>query len=116
MFNLTVAQITLPVLLPAGVAGDPHADLRNELCRSFGGFTRTEGFGGWVDDQGNTVTERVYIYTVGIDMKLAYRLPILAAATGRAALQDAMYLSVGPDAACISSSDYDIHAPIKLAA
>jgi len=39
-----------------------------EACKRFGGFTRIDSFGGWIDDSGNVITEPGVIYTIGVDI------------------------------------------------
>ena len=43
-----------------------HQGFQKALCKEFGGYTRSHGHGGWVNDDGNVREERVYIYDVAI--------------------------------------------------
>lgn len=47
-----------------------HAVMENierRACEAFGGFTRADAHGGWVDSNGRVVTEPVAVYTFAID-------------------------------------------------
>lgn len=62
------ARLVLPA---ADNAGTPlpnvHSGLQRELASAFGGFTQTMGFGGWVDNDGKTISEPVAVYDVAIE-------------------------------------------------
>lgn len=45
---------------------DAHEWLEDKLTFDFGGYTRIEGFGAWLDDHANTVKEPVSIYDVAM--------------------------------------------------
>jgi hypothetical protein len=61
------AKIILPVYperMSMGEATKLHGHLQKRLATTFGGFTATEGDGGWIDDAGKLITERVRVYVV----------------------------------------------------
>jgi hypothetical protein len=61
------AKIILPVYpehLSMGEATELHVHLQQRLANTFGGFTATEGDGGWINDAWKLITERVRIYVV----------------------------------------------------
>ena len=46
-----------------------HAAVQRDLVRRYGGFTATEGLGGWQDEEsGNVHVEKVRIYEVALDL------------------------------------------------
>ena len=76
---------------PAGAT--VHKLLRTRLAKRFGGYTRTTGFGGWVDGEGQIVEEDVAIYDVAINptAKDNADLRDIAVAAACNLLQDAVY-------------------------
>lgn len=41
-------------------------ELRHKLAHSFGGYTETIGYGGWVDPRGELIAEAVIVYDVAM--------------------------------------------------
>ena len=41
-----------------------HGELKNQLCRTFGGYTAQEVYGGWLDDNENLIEDNSIKYTV----------------------------------------------------
>lgn len=76
---------------PAGAA--VHRLVRTRLAKRFGGYTRTTGFGGWVDSEGQIVEENVAIYDVAINQTAEDNADLRAIAVAAACnlLQDAVY-------------------------
>lgn len=67
--------------------------LEQSLSHSFGGFTRTAGYGGWFDG-GKVVKEAVHVYDVACDLTsdTAVKLRHIAVGLLRDARQQAVYL------------------------
>ncbi len=78
-------------------AGKPiravHRRMTREIVTAFGGMTETDGFGSWIDDQGELDNEPVTIYTVAAENTAEnnYALERIAHTYGRAASQKAIY-------------------------
>lgn len=53
------------VVLPKNAQG--HARLRRRFAEAFGGYTETEGRGGWVNGDGVLEQEQVRVYDVAMD-------------------------------------------------
>lgn len=63
--------------------------LTHELCKRFGGCTEIDGFGSWINGDGELIAEPVTVYTVaGEDNE---QLRDIAQAYGRTAAQQAIY-------------------------
>jgi len=94
------ARIILPVNDNDGESlAKVHEALQETLCEYFGGYTRTDGVGGWKNNTGEIVRDRIAIYNVAIDdagLCGGSRLLIIAAGLLQAANQDAIYYR-GPD-------------------
>lgn len=61
------ARLIVPVHYNDGTeANGPNVMVQDWLVGVFGGFTLTEGKGGWRDPKGNTVTEPVNVYDVAM--------------------------------------------------
>ena len=70
-----------------------HRLLRTRLAKRFGGYTRTTGYGGWVDGEGQIVEENVAVYDVAINPTAEDNADLrdIAVAAARNLLQDAVY-------------------------
>lgn len=91
-----LASITLPVFSNDGESLErEHAYLQRELATVYGGWTRTNGMGGWVD-KGATQIEQVSIYSVAVsrDEFTINHLLQLAELVGRMAGQFAMFVTL----------------------
>lgn len=72
---MTWTQLTLIVPLGPNVPGmsvaeyDGNlAELEVELIADFGGLTSVDGRGDWRDSAGDTLNERVRVYTLGLEL------------------------------------------------
>lgn len=105
MNKMIVAQINLPVSGNNGEnLGAVHFDVMRDLAAHFGGFTRTEGLGGWTNPRGELVTEKVAVYQVAFDdghFNLVTFESIVKAA-GKAAEQEAMFYIIDGNAQVIT--------------
>lgn len=54
--------------LPTSVKDPAFQSIRKHLAATFGGFTETNGFGGWLDDHGNQVLEECKVWTIVTDL------------------------------------------------
>lgn len=65
---MKLAKIILPMLDNAGRdLFEAHRALQAILLERFGGFTSTEGLGGWKDGHKKLYKERVIVYEVAMD-------------------------------------------------
>lgn len=93
---MRIAQINLPVFDNNGVnLDDVHANLANNLCVVFGGFTVWQARGAWVDD-GKLYQEDVKVYQVAYEPDHVARnnLRALTIRAGKEARQIAMFLVI----------------------
>lgn len=90
-----------------------HEAARGELLRHFGGYSYTDVFGEWRDDQGATVYDKSYEYRVAADWTDEKRNVFagLALRAGMAARQDAVYVKMDDGACYIWSCDENEPAP-----
>lgn len=76
-------------------SGDIHRSLGRALCEAFGGYTATEGTGGWIDpDTDQMVYDQVVVYDVAMPDEFAYfrQLREIAVRFGRLLDQKAVYV------------------------
>lgn len=97
---LREARIIMPTAhaLPGKVykASLAHKGLRKALANTFGGYTTTNGAGGWIAPDGSEVTEGVVIYDVAVPTNdldgSSHKLARIALAAGRALGQHSVYV------------------------
>lgn len=63
---LTQATIILPNQVGGGWAVSVR-ELERTMCSHWNGFTKTNGHGSWVDDNGETISEPVLVYTIAAE-------------------------------------------------
>lgn len=93
MTELREARLVLPRdVKPA--PDDVHGKLRVELARTFGGYTCTQGRGGWVDGTGTTIEELNWIYDIAMrdEFQDFRELKHIAVEYGRLLDQQAVYI------------------------
>lgn len=83
------ARIILPT---ADNLSSVHSDLRRKLAATFGGYTATPSYGGWIAPDGELVEEPGIAYDVAVPDNAANDLRNIARDIGHAAHQQSMYL------------------------
>jgi len=69
-----------------------HGKIRKRMAETFGGYTQTEGSGGWVAPDGKLVKEVVAIYDVAILPSQNAELARIAVEAGRQLKQHSVYV------------------------
>lgn len=94
--HLREARIVLPEFgndgSPLCGAGGPVTRLEGMLVKLFGGYTRTEGVGAYMNGGGHTITESVIVYDVACYPTQKGLLRTLAETFAHEAKQEAVYL------------------------
>jgi hypothetical protein len=70
------------------------AGVRQTLAKTFGGFTETQGLGGWINPEGVQVVEAVKVYTIATD-KSEGEVEVCAAACRDLLHQHSVFLADG---------------------
>jgi hypothetical protein len=66
--------------------------LETALCKNFGGFTRSDAYGAWIDAGGELVREPVYVYVIAAGSDQAPVLRDLAVLYRDGTKEDCVYV------------------------
>ena len=90
---MKLAKLVLPLLDNAGRdLFEVHRELQHELLKTWGGYTSTEGVGGWRNGHGKLFNERVLIYAVAMERADAPKLRALGVAFATKARQESVMI------------------------
>jgi hypothetical protein len=103
---MRIAQINLPITGNNGESLNVvHFEIKRDLCEHFGGYTVTEGQGGWINGDGELIAEPVAVYQVAYDESKRAAPGIIASiacAAGKTAGQDAMFFVIDGEAEIVT--------------
>lgn len=90
---MKLAKLILPLLDNAGRdLIEEHRELQHVLRTEYGGFTSTEGVGGWRNKHGKLFNERVVIYEVAMEMAAVTHFRDIAQHVASEARQEAVMI------------------------
>jgi hypothetical protein len=92
------AKLIVPItpgncFVPVGFAERAHDALARKLAGTFGGYTASDADGGWIDDTGKLVQERVRVYVIAMpcDEDNARQLKVMARLLAEQLQEDCIY-------------------------
>jgi hypothetical protein len=80
------------IIFPTEPLARERTRFEHDLVQAFGGFTSSDGYGAWANDEGGVIQEQVIIYDIAMDADGAFRLQDLAFEYGRLLGQEAVYV------------------------